>query len=174
MAKNITGNQKPKPHQKGRRPYGEWVHRRVFAEASRVHGDHCATNQELLDHIRDDIVTLGIAKERSLSKLNSAQKTALVNHYIKMQGQKPTVKVPRRYDPARRKTREKNPEALPSWEQRAEMERLFDKLGYPEGEPRRKFCEHQCGRKIPPTRAAAVKVISGLRAMDDKGWRWGG
>ena len=69
MANNSPGRQKPKPPKK---PYGEWVHRKVFAEAGRVHGDHCATNQELLDHIRDDIVTLGIAKERSLSKLNSA------------------------------------------------------------------------------------------------------
>jgi len=147
----------------------ERVRRSIFAMAGELYQ---VKGEELLARIRGDIVTQGIGEQLSLSALTVARQIDLANYYHERLGRTgKAFLTPSNYHPHPRA--DQHPEALPTPDQRALVERLFDQTGFPQGETRSRFCEARCGFRTPPTRAAIDKVISPLKSMAGRGWVWG-
>jgi hypothetical protein len=148
----------------------ERVRRSIFAMAGELYPT--LKGEDLLNQIRGDVVVNNLGETLSLSALTVARQIDLANLYHRRLGRTGRAfNTPSNYRPHPR--RDQHPNALPTPDQRALIERLFDEVGFPPGDARSRFCEARCGRRIPPTRSAIEKVIAPLKSMAARGWRWG-
>lgn len=150
--------------------FGQKIHKQIFGLAAELYPEALGA-AELIALIREDIVELKLSAKPSLSSLTVEQKTKLANAYLKRLGRKYKIQAPSKYN-----ERERKPAAgtwLPSVGQRELVERLFDDLSYPQGEPRARFCFRICKRRTPSTRAEIGQVIQALERMQQQGWRYG-